>query len=409
MSNRKLVKHDELKDRAQMVIPGGMYGHLNSASLPSNYPQFFKKASGCRMWDVDDNEYIDYMCGYGANLLGYNHCEVEAAALGQKMMADTLTGPTELIVSLAEKLVSMISHADWAMFSKNGADGNNIAMMLARAYKGKKTILVARGAYHGSANWNTPVLVGITKEDRANIIYFEYNDPQSLHDAFAQANGDVAGIFATPFRHETFEDQFFPDVEYAKLARQLCDEHDAILIVDEVRTGFRVARDTLWSQMGVQPDISTWGKALSNGYPISALCANNKLRDAATKIFVTGTYWFSAVPMAAALATLNIIENTSYLEHIYAMATMLREGITKQAEQYDFELHQTGPVAMPQMLFANDPKAQLGFKWTSELIEQGVYFHPYHNMFISAAHKKSDIEATLYATEQAFIKLACYR
>lgn len=399
-------KNAELMERAQAVIPGGMYGHQSVAKLSSSVPQFFAKADGSKLWDVDGNIYIDYLCGYGTNLLGYRNQQVDSAALAQQMLCDSMTGPAEVMVTLAETFVGMINHASWAMFCKNGSDATSMAVVCARAYRGKKKILVASGTYHGASHWNTPILQGITQEDRANVIYFRFNDPDSLQQAFVEAKGDVAGVFATPFRHEVFEDQVLAKAHYAQAARRLCDEHDALLVVDEVRTGFRLSRDCVWQMFGVEPDLSCWGKVIGNGYPISALLGSEKARQAAQAIFVTGSYWFSAVPMAACLATLNLIRTTDYLERISALAQQLRSGIGEQAQRYGFDLRQTGPVEMPLMLFAGDTDLQLGNAWTGAAMQKGVYLHPYHNMFLSSAHSADDIARTLEATEQAFIEIA---
>jgi glutamate-1-semialdehyde 2,1-aminomutase len=380
-----------------------MYGHQTASWLPSGYPQFFERSEGTRLWDVDGNEYIDYMCAFGPNLFGYGHSSIEEAARKQRARGDCLTGPSEVMVELAEKMVSMIPHAAWAMFCKNGTDATSMAMVCARAHTGKNKILVATGAYHGAAPWcfstDSP---GITAEDRANNVYFEYNNIESLHDAIRKCGGNFAGVFATPFRHEVFCDQVEVGPDYAKEVRALCDEYDALLIIDEVRTGFRLSRSCSWDVFGVQADLSVWGKVLGNGYPISALVGSEKARKAASKIFVTGSYWFSAVPMAAALETLNLVQTTDYLEKTILLANTLRSGIEVQADLYDFDLHQTGPAQMPQMLFANDKELKIGFEWNQALLRRGVYFHPFHNMFFNAAMTNDDINLTLEATEAAF-------
>ncbi|MCL6708440.1 aminotransferase class III-fold pyridoxal phosphate-dependent enzyme [Pseudomonas sp. R2.Fl] len=382
-----------------------MYGHESVALLPDNYPQFFSRADGARLWDADGNEYIDYMCAYGPNLLGYRNQQVEKAAAAQAALGDTMTGPGEVMVELAEAFVGIVSHAAWAMFCKNGSDATSMAMVVARAYRGRRKILVARGAYHGAAPWNTPVLAGTVPEDRAHVIYFEYNDLDSLRAALKEAGNDVAGVFATPFRHEVFQDQELPSAEYAKGVRQLCDEADALLIIDEVRAGFRLARDCGWSLLGVEPDLSAWGKVLGNGYPISALLGSEKARAAAASIFVTGSFWFSAVPMAAAVETLKIIRTTDYLERIVANAQALRDGLAAQANAHGIGIRQTGPAQMPLILFDDDPDMRRGYFWTSAAVARGVYLHPYHNMFINAALTAEDVRKTLAVTDEAFAEL----
>ncbi len=399
------VRDRELRARAHQVIPGGMYGHESTILLPEAFPQFFSRSKGARLWDADGNEYVDYMCAYGPNLLGYGHAGVDAAAAAQQALGDAMTGPSEIMVDLAEAFVGMVTHADWAMFCKNGTDATTMALTLARAQTGRKTVLCAKGAYHGAAPWCTPRPAGILEDDRAHIVYYTYNDAGSLSDAFKAHKDDVAAIFATPFRHEVFEDQADPDLDYALTARRLCDETGALLIVDDVRAGFRLTRDCSWSTIGVQPDLSTWGKCFANGYPISALLGSDKARDAAQSIFVTGSFWFSAVPMAAAIETLRLIRETDYLEKTIAAGQRLRDGLQQQAAAHGFGLRQTGPVQMPQIFFEDDPDFRIGYGWTSECLKHGAYLHPYHNMFLSAAHDDAELVKTLEATDAAFSAL----
>ncbi|WP_136634844.1 aminotransferase class III-fold pyridoxal phosphate-dependent enzyme [Pseudooceanicola onchidii] len=395
-------KDRALRERAAEVIPGGMYGHQSTALMPEDFPQFFTRAEGTRITDVDGNEYIDYMCGYGPNLLGYGHPDIARVVSEQQTRIDTATGPSPLIVDLAEAMVGMVSHADWAMFCKNGADATMMALMIARAYRGKRKVLLAKNAYHGSMPWNTPRPGGVVAEDRAHFIYFDYNDPQALTDAVKEAGDDLAGIFAAPFRHDTFADQSLPDAEYARTARRLADEHDALLVVDDVRAGFRLARDCSWETIGVRPDLSAWGKVLGNGQPISALLGNDRAREAAKSIFVTGSYWFSAVPMAAALETLRLVRESDYLEHMTQIGEALRNGLDEQAAATGFALRQTGPVTLPMILFEDDPDFSLGYGFCRAAMKRGVYMSPYHNMFINAAMTRKDIATTLEATGAAF-------
>jgi glutamate-1-semialdehyde 2,1-aminomutase len=253
-------RNGELLERARKVIPGGMYGHHSTAMLPDVFPQFFSRAEGTRLWDADGNAYIDYACAFGPNLFGYRHARIEAAARRQMEFGDTMTAPAPVMIDLAEQFVAMVTHADWAMFCKNGSDATSMAMMVARAYSRRRTILVAEGAYHGSSMWSTPRLAGTLPEDRAHIVTYRYNDVESLETAFRKHRGDIAGVFASPFKHDAFRDQSLPDPTYAVAARRLCDAEDSLLIIDDVRAGFRIARDCSWSALGVQPDLSAWGK-----------------------------------------------------------------------------------------------------------------------------------------------------
>jgi glutamate-1-semialdehyde 2,1-aminomutase len=392
----------ELRERAQLVIPNGMYGHQSVMLLPDSFPQFFERGEGGYLWDVDGNRYIDYLCGYGPNLFGYGHAAINKAYVDRMTRGDTMTGPGADMVELAETLVAQVGHADWAMFCKNGTDANTMAMMIARHHTGKKTIVLAKGAYHGAAPWCTPIKSGVTPEDRANQIFYDYNDVESLEAAVRQAGTDLAAIFASPIKHDAFVDQELPNPDYARRARELCDDHDALLIVDDVRAGFRLARDCSWSLVDVKPDLSCWGKAIANGHPLSALLGADKARTSAASIYVTGSYWFSTAPMAASLATLKLIRETDYLEHTQALGTALRTGLDEIASRHGFGLRQSGPAELPLIMFEDDPQFAKGYAWVSELLERGVYFHPWHNMFLCAAMSDADIAHTLQVADDAF-------
>jgi glutamate-1-semialdehyde 2,1-aminomutase len=345
------------------------------------------------------------MCAYGPNLFGYGHPEIDAAYVRQLGIGDTLTGPTELMVRLAEEITALVTHADWAMFCKNGTDATSMALVTARAHTRRKTIVRAKGAYHGAAPWCTPRPAGTVETDRAHQIFCDYNDVASLEEAVAEAGDDLAAIFAAPFKHDAFIDQAAPDLAYARRAREICDATGALLIVDDVRAGLRMARDCSWSTIGVEPDLSTWGKCVANGHPISALLGSDKARTAAASIYVTGSFWFQAAPMAAALETLRLVRETDYLERIAAMGDRLADGLAERATAAGFGLRCTGPGQMPLYLFDDDLDLRKGFCFVSEMLDRGVYMHPWHNMFLCAAMTEADIDQALDAAEDAFAAL----
>lgn len=335
--------------------------------------------------------------------MGYGDPTIDAAYLSQLRQCDTMTGPSPLIVELAEALVAQVTHADWALFCKNGGDATTMALMISRAHTRRKTIIRARGAYHGSAPWCSSRDAGVTPEDKAHQILCDYNDVASLEAAVHAAGEDLAAIFAAPLKHDAFVDQALPDPNYARRARELCDATGALLVVDDVRAGLRISRDCSWSVVGVTPDLSSWGKCLANGHALSALLGSDKARRAAGAIYATGSFWFQAAPMAAALETLRRVRNTDYLERMQELGLRLREGLAERAKGAGLGFRQTGPVTMPLFLFDDDPDLRLGFAWSSQMLARGVYVHPWHNMFLCAAMTLEDIEQTLDAAEAAFI------
>ncbi|WP_174246752.1 MULTISPECIES: aminotransferase class III-fold pyridoxal phosphate-dependent enzyme [unclassified Acidisoma] len=402
MSGLKNSRDSSLRDRARAVVPGGMWGHMNAAALPEGYPQFFARGAGSRVWDVDGNEYVDFMCSWGPIILGHHHPEVDEAAKRQLAQGDCLNGPSEAMVELAETLVEILPHATWAQFQKNGTDATTTAVTVARAGTGRRKILVAKGAYHGAVPWCSPSLVGVTAEDRAHIIQYEYNDVASLEQAVEQAKGDLAGIIVSAFKHDFGFDQHLPTQDFAQAARAACDAADAALIVDDVRAGFRLNLGGSWENVGVRPDLSAWSKSLANGFSIAALTGNDRFREATTSIFTTGSFWCSALSMAAGVATLRVLQRDDGVGHMTRLGQTLRDGLDALSRKHDLPIRQTGPVQMPMVLFDDDADRRRGFAFCAAALKQGVYFHPLHNMFLSAAHKPEDIARALDAAEHGF-------
>ena len=386
-----------LRERARKVVPGGMWGHQNAANLPDSYPQFFARAEGAKIWDVDGNMYRDFMCSWGPIVIGHRHPEVEAAVRKQLDAGDMMNGPGAVMVDLAELFVDTVAHADWVQFQKNGTDATTFCVTLARAATGRRKILLARGAYHGALAWSSPALTGGVAEDRAHIIHYDYNDVASLSAAVAAAGGDFAGILASAFRHDLAADQAMPTVEFAQAARAACDAAGAVLMIDDVRAGFRVHIAGSWEAVGVRPDLSAWSKAIANGYALAAVTGVDRLREAAAKLFSTGSFWSSSAAMAASLATLTVLRRDDAVARMAALGRLLRDGFARISAAEGLTLRQTGPEAMPMVLFDDDADFRRAYAFCNASLRHGAYFHPKHNLFLSAAHTEEDIEIALAA------------
>jgi len=392
----------DLRARARRVIPGGMWGHLNTSRIAEGYPQFFACGEGAHVWDVNGRRYVDLMCSWGPIILGHRDPVVEAAAQRQAALGDCLNGPAPVLVDLAERLVDRVPAADWAMFQKNGTDATTACVTIARAATERRTILIAHGSYHGSAPWCTPVPLGTTEADRPNQLRFTYNNVASLEAAADAAGADLAGIIITAFRHDNIVDQELPSLAFAQAARRICDAKGATLILDDVRAGFRLHPGGSWEELGVRPDLSAWSKAIANGHALGAVTGRDSLRDAASRVFITGSFWCSAVAMAAALATLDELERRDVVGHITALGETLRAGLEERARAFGVRLRQSGPVAMPLFLFEGDVDFVAGRAFCAAALHAGAYLHPRHNMFLCAAHTEADIATVLDATEAGF-------
>ena len=399
-------RDQELRERAKRVIPGGMWGHMNAARLPPEYPQYFAKAEGARIWDVNGREYVDFMCAWGPMVLGYRDPDVEAAVRAQSALGDSLNGPSERLVELAELLAETIPHCNWSMLAKNGTDATTIALTIARAATDKRKVLIARKAYHGAAPWCTPYPAGTLPEDRAHQIFYDYNDPASLEQAAAEAGDDLAAIIATAIRHDIGRDHEMPNRVFAEAARKIADRTGAALILDDVRCGFRLDLGGSWELVGVRPDLTAFSKAIANGYALAAVTGRDRFRDAATRIFTTGSFWFQAIPMAAALATLRKLHAIDGTALMHRAGLRLREGLQAQADSRGIKICQSGPPQMPLVLFEDDPEVTKGKFFCVEALKRGVFLHPVHTMFLSCAHTDAEIDRALEATDGAFAAVA---
>jgi len=391
-----------LRNRAMQVIPGGLWGHMNAANLPPGYPQYFARAQGCHLWDVDGREYVDFMCSWGPTVRGHHHPAVEEAAQRQAALGDCLNGPAPVLIELAELLVDMIPHADWCFLSKNGGDATTACVTIARAGTGRRKVLVAQGSYHGAVPWCSPSLIGVTAEDRAHVITFDYNDIASLERAVDEAGADLAAIIVTAFRHDMSRMLEMPTVAFARRAREICDAQEAALIIDDVRAGFRLDLGGSWEPLGVRPDLSAFSKAIGNGHALAAIVGNDRFRVPATKIFTTGSFWCTAVPMAAAVATLTELRRVDGPAHMRKMGERLRVGVAGLSAKYAVPVIQSGPPQMPLIQFEGDIDFRTGTAFCAEALRHGAYFHPRHNMFLSCAHTEADIDLALTAADAGF-------
>jgi glutamate-1-semialdehyde 2,1-aminomutase len=403
MAPHQFTKSEELLQRAARCIPNGIYGHQSPIGLvPGAYPYFFARGEGAHVWDVDGNEYIDYMCSYGPIVLGHRHPKVEEAVLAQMRLGSCFNGPSALWAELAEHLVGITPFADWAVFAKNGSDVVTWSLQVARQHTGRPKVVMAKGAYHGTHAWCTPMPAGTTPDDRANVLTFTYNDLGDLRRVVDQHDQQVAAIIVSPFRHDAYHDQELPLEGFHQGVRQLCDEKGIVFVLDDVRAGFRLHLGGSGEYFGVRPDLASYCKAIANGYPLSACVGRASLRAAAECVFFTGSYFTSAVPMAAGLACLRELDASGGIAHMRHVGTLLQRGLEDQARTHGTPVTVSGPPAIPFMTFRDDTRFERSKLFGAACAARGVYIHPHHNWFLSAAHTEADIQRTLDVTDEAF-------
>ena len=395
-------KSQSLYHKAQQVIPNGVYGHYGLA-VSADGPIYFSHAQGAEVRDVDGNEFIDYMCAYGPMILGYQNPVIDEAARKQYGKGDTVMLASPVMVELAETLVETVAIADWAFFAKNGGDVTNLATMVAKAATGRKKIVKVNDGYHGVAPWmQSSDSPGVTDEDLSQVISVNWNAPEEFEKAISDHPGEIACFISSPYHHPVFEDNALPAEGYWKKIETLCRSNGIVLIVDDVRAGFRINLQGSNESYGFKPDLICFGKGLGNGYPVSALVGTDALKDAISSVFCTGTMFFGAAPMAAALATLKELKRLDAANTMTKIGSKLSEGLVKVAAEHGYTLKASGVPAMPYFRITDDETLQIHSAWIAECVKRGAYFLSYHNNFISVAHSDEHLERTWEIADDAF-------
>ena len=348
----RIAQSRVLFERAARVIPGGIYGSKAPGFLvPGAYPYYIERAKGCRMWDADGNEYIDFLCGFGSQIVGYGNERVDAAAVARITDGDLLDQPAPVMVELAERLVAQVEGSAWAVFTKNGTDATTLAVSLARVRTEKPVAIMASGAYHGAANWCGSNLFPALQGERQDMRSFAWNDIAGLEKVFREERGRIACIILTPYHHPTYAPQQLPGPGFYDAVHRLCREEGALFIMDDIRANCRLHERGSHVLFGAHPDLWCMGKALANGYPISVLMGTEALRGTASSFFITGTYWMSAAPMVAALATMEETKRLGGPARLSALGALLRDGLESAGREAGFGARVSGPAAIPFLTF----------------------------------------------------------
>lgn len=401
------TKSREMFNRAFKVIPSGIYGHQGPSEgcyIPNDaFPLYSSKAQGTYFWDLDGNKYIDYMCGYGPNVLGYCDPDVDAAALEQLKKENCVTIPSSVMVDFAELLVDTVACADWAFFAKNGNDVTSLAVITARAATNRKKIVFFNGYYHGVSPWTQKLdYPGILEEEVCNNIYVPWNDYAALERVFNENKGQIAGIIAQPYMHGNFMDNEFPADGFWQKVRKLCDDNGTVLIIDDVRAGFRLDLAGSDHYFGFKADLICFCKALANGYNVSALCGRADLKDVVSSITYTGSYWMSAVPFAAGIACINKLKAINAPALFKEKGEKLTTGLVAAAKEHGFHLKATGAPALFYLRTADDDSLMIHQEFIAEMVKRGVFLTSHHNHFINASLADEDINRTIEIAEEAF-------
>jgi len=292
--------------------------------------------------------------------------------------------------------------AEWAVFGKNGSDMTTWAVQVAREFTGRKKVLRARHSYHGAHGWCTPGHGGLIDEDKMHVHEFVWNDLNSVHDLVKRHRDQIAALITTPFLHPPFADSELPADGFLRGLQDICRTNGIVFILDDVRAGFRLNIGGSHRHFGFEPDIICFSKALGNGHPISSTLGRKELRIAASRVFLAGSFWYSAVPMAAALACLRVLERDGAIAHMNKMGALLVDGLQAGAAKHGLQVRASGPASLPFVKFSTETNLFRQQRFCAEAVRRGVFLHPHHNWFMSAAHTTTDIEQALAMADEAF-------
>jgi len=396
---RRYARSQELLERAQRLIPGGF--HLSGRPLLTSVasPLYMERGKGCRVWDVDGNEYIDYFMAYGPHLLGYADERVDSAVFAQAARGSLLSLNHPLHLAFTERLLEHFPGADMAVSFKTGSEATTAALRIARRHTRRRR--VARCGYHGWHDWCLP------EEDYTpgglgeQVLAFDANTPETLEELLIRQPGEIAAVIVAP------EMVRAPSPSLFQRLRQLTHEHGAVFVMDEIKTAFRIPPGSFQRHVGVVPDLTTVSKALGNGWPIAAVVGCRPVMQSAAGMHLSATYHGDTAGMAAALATLGILETEHVAEHVWSLGERLIQGLGALAARHGVPARAYGePLPpMPFLAFVHaDPSTNEALKTTfySEMFRSGVLFHPRHLWFVSQSHTAADIERTLALADAAF-------
>jgi len=397
----------QLFNQAKQVTPGGALGiRKPERAVYGEYPVFFEKATGMHVVDVDGNDYIDYQCGWGPIVLSFVEKEINNAVINRIDKGFCFSVVQREKLELEEKLKEVIPCCEKSIITKTGSDAVSIALRLARAYTGKNKIV--SWGYHGWHDWCTYERFNdksIPKQVRELTVVVRWGDLHSMEQVLSN-DKDIAAIIITPIFHELFL-PLKGSAEYLRGLRKLADKYNVVLVFDEIRTGFRMAVGGAQEYYGVVPDIGCFGKAMANGYAISAVCGKKDIMDMAVdKVAISSTFFPNSLEIVAALKTIEIIKRDNVIEVIRDKSSYLKNRCDEITSKYTNvkTYYATDPElsCFPLILFKEQDKLEEKREFFfTYLARKGVLLHPSHHGYIAFKHTKKDLDYTLEVIDEA--------
>ena len=423
-------KNKNLFELSQKFIPGGVNSPVRAFASVGGTPIFFKKGLGSRLWDENDKEYIDYINSWGPMILGHSHPEVIKAVQEAAKNSLSFGAPTSKELDMAEMLVRLVPSMEQVRLVSSGTEATMSAIRVARGFTSRDRIVKFEGCYHGHADallvkagsgaltFGQPSSAGVPKDVAKHTHTLAFNDTEVLEKCFREMGDEIACVIIEPIVGNM--NLILSDIKFLNKLRQLCTQYGAVLIFDEVMTGFRVALGGAQELYGVTPDMTTLGKIIGGGLPVGAFGGKKEIMQKLAPlgpVYQAGTLSGNPVAVAAGLKTLELIQKPNFYQQLALMTKELVDGMTGAASKngikfsarsvggmFGLYFRESPPNSFDEIMESNRVKFN---KFFHSMLKQGIYFGPsaFEAGFVSAAHSEKDIKETIEASHKAFESL----
>ena len=420
-------RNETLFNRAKAIIPGGVNSPVRAFGSVGGVPRFIKKAQGAYVWDENGTRYTDYVGSWGPAIVGHAHPEVIEAVREAALGGLSFGAPTEAEIVIAEKIAELVPSVEQLRLVSSGTEATMSAIRLARGFTGRDKIIKFEGCYHGHSDsllvkagsglltFGNPSSAGVSADFTKHTLVLEYNNTAQLEETFEKIGGEIACVIVEPFAGNM--NLVRPSENFVRALRSLTDKHGAVLIYDEVMTGFRVALGGAQSLHGITPDLTTMGKVIGGGMPLAAFGGRKDIMACISPlggVYQAGTLSGNPVAVAAGLKTLEIIRREGFYENLTTRTEQLVKGFQTAANKAGVAFTADSVGGMFGLYFADHAPQNYadmarsntdGFKhFFHGMLERGVAFGPsaYEAGFVSAAHTPELIDETVAAAEAVF-------
>jgi len=424
-------RNDQLFELSQKVIPGGVNSPVRAFRSVGGTPRFFSKGQGSRVWDADGKAYIDYVGSWGPMILGHADPDVIRAVQEAATQGLSFGAPTEMELVMAKKIAEILPSIEKVRLVSSGTEATMSAIRLARGYTGRDLLIKFEGCYHGHADsllvkagsgaltFGSPSSAGVPADTSKHTLVLDYNDIDQVNRLFAERGSEIACVIVEAVAGNM--NLIKPKAGFLEALRENCSKHGAVLIFDEVMTGFRVGLQGVQGLYGITPDLTTLGKVIGGGMPVGAFGGKAEIMDKLAPlgpVYQAGTLSGNPVAVAAGLKTLEKISAPGFYEALAAKTRRLVDGLTAAARDAGIVFSADAVGGMFGVYFSATPPASYAEVMASDkeafnrffhlMLLEGVYLAPsaFEAGFVSAAHTEADIDATIAAAAKAFAKLA---